>query len=167
MFLYLVIVVEINPTSQTLNGVSPFAGISHDNGSTLLVVLGDTEFHDGSLTRNSQLLVNLMLNGQTVCIPAKASLDVVALHGPVTRDNILDGGGQKMAVVRQTGCKRRTIIEGISRASFGQFNLSQEGIDFPPSLDDGLLFFREVDRHDCDGSPVRGGVSGQVLNEMV
>ena len=42
----LVIVVEIDPTSHTLNGCSPLRGVTHDNGSALGVVLCDTHVHD-------------------------------------------------------------------------------------------------------------------------
>jgi len=71
-----------------------------------------------------------------------------ALHGPVSGDNILDGGGKKMSVVRQARRERRTIVEIVSRAAFRQFYLSKEGVDIAPSLEDDFLFLGEVDRHD-------------------
>lgn len=98
--------------------MSPFSSVSHDDGTALLVVLGNTELHDGSLARDSQLLVDLVLNWETVSIPAETALDVEALHGPITGDNILDGRGKKMAVMRKTGSERRTVVESVARATF-------------------------------------------------
>jgi hypothetical protein len=144
----LVIIVEVNPATQSFDGVSPFCGIAHNNRTTLLVILGNTEFHDGSLSRDSKLLVNLMLDRKAMGIPTKATLDMKALHGPVSRDDILDGGGKKMSVVRQAGRERRSIVEIVSRAAFRQFYLSKEGVDLAPSLEDDFLFLGEVDRHD-------------------
>ena len=122
--------------------MSPFGSISHDDGAALLVVLGNTELHDGSLTRDSQLLVNLVLNWETVGIPAETALNVETLHGPVTGDDILDGRGEKMAVMRKTGSERRTIVESIARATFGQFNLEKE---------------RDVRNADREETPSRNG----------
>lgn len=56
-------------------------------------------------------------------IPSESSLDVVALHGPISRNNVLDGGGQQVTVVGETGSEWRAIIEGIRRSTFGQFQL--------------------------------------------
>jgi hypothetical protein len=64
-----------------------------------------------------------VLNRKTVSIPTEATLDMKALHGPVSGNNILDGGGKKMSVVRQAGRERRTIVEIVSRATFRQFYL--------------------------------------------
>jgi hypothetical protein len=46
-----------------------------------------------------------------------------ALHGPVSRDDILDGGGKKMSVMREAGRERRSVVESIARTTFRQFYL--------------------------------------------
>lgn len=103
--------------------MTPFSGVAHDNSATLLVVLGNAEFHDSCLAGDSQLLVNFVLDGQSMSVPAEATLNMEALHGPITGDDILDCGGQKMAIMGQSGCKGRSIVESVSRAALGEFNL--------------------------------------------
>lgn len=77
---YLVVIIKINPSSKTLDGLPPFSCVTHDNGSALFVVLADTKFHDGLLARDTQLLVNLVFDGKAMRIPAEAAFDMVALH---------------------------------------------------------------------------------------
>jgi len=60
-----------------------------------------------------------VLNGKTVCIPAEAALDIVAFHGPVSWDDILDGRSEKMAVMGQTGCERGAIVESVVWLALG------------------------------------------------
>lgn len=120
---YLVVVVKVDPTSQTLNGVSPFSGVTHDNRSAFFVVLGNAELHDSSLSGDTQLLLNLVLDGETVSVPTETSFDMISLHGPITRDDVLDGRGQQVTVVRQSGREWRSIVEGVSLATLGEFNL--------------------------------------------
>jgi len=88
-----------------------------------------------------------MLNRQTMSIPAEAALDMEALHGPVSRDDVLDGRGKQVAVVRQAGREWRTIVENIVGPALGQLDLTFKRLNLAPSLDDGLLFLGEVDRH--------------------
>ena len=85
----LVIVVEVNPSSESVDNSAPFRGESHDNLTAELVVLLDTEGFTLGRVSNLVNLVNLELNGQTVAIPTKATGNVVALHGSVASDDIL------------------------------------------------------------------------------
>lgn len=119
----LVVVVEVNPASQALNRGPPFRSVAHDNGAALLVVLCNSNLLHSSFSRNTQLLVNLVFNGESMSIPSKSSLDVIALHGPISRDDVLDGGRQQMAIVRKTGSEWRAIIECVRWATSGQFEL--------------------------------------------
>ena len=76
----LVVVVEVDPSAQTFDGVPPFSRISHHNGSALRIVLFDPHVLDRIACRNAQSLVDFVLNGETVGIPAEAATDVVAFH---------------------------------------------------------------------------------------
>lgn len=62
-------------------------------------------------------------------VPAETTLDMVSLHRPVTRDNVLDGGCQQMAVVRGTGSEGRAIVESVRLLLRRQFELPLESID--------------------------------------
>jgi hypothetical protein len=67
---------------------------------------------------------------RTVGVPAETTLDMVSLHRPVTRNDVLDGGCQQMAVVRGTGSEGRSIVEGVGLLLRRQFELPLESIDF-------------------------------------
>lgn len=71
------------------------------------------------------LLVDLMLNGQAVRVPAETPLNMEALHGPIPRDDVLDGGGEEVAIVWQASCERWSIIKGVERPAFGQLDLQR------------------------------------------
>ena len=114
----LVVVVEVDPATKPVDRVPPLGRISHDDGSALLVVLGDTNFPYGVATRHAELLVNLVLDGHTVGIPAKTALDITSVHGPVSWDDILNGGGQEMAIMGHARRKRRSIVEGVRLFAF-------------------------------------------------
>lgn len=110
---YLVVIVKVDPPSKAFDGMAPFGSVPHHDGPAFLVVLADTELCDSLLSRNSQLLVDLVLNGKAVGVPSKASLDVVALHGPVAGDDVFDGRGEQVSIVRKAGRKWRSIVEGV------------------------------------------------------
>jgi hypothetical protein len=48
---YLVVIVEIDPSPQSLDGVPPFRRICHDNGPALGIVLFDAHLLDGAARR--------------------------------------------------------------------------------------------------------------------
>lgn len=98
----LIVIVKVNPSAQPINGRSPFRREPHDNLPALRVVILDTKFHHRILSRDTKLLINLMFDGQAVGIPAKSSLDMIPFHGPVSRDDIFNSGGQEMAIMRKT-----------------------------------------------------------------
>lgn len=87
---YLVVVVKINPSAKTLNCMPPFGGIAHNNSAAFLVVLFNPELHDCFFSRYAQLLVDLVFNGKTMCVPPKTTLDMKSLHRPVSWYDVLD-----------------------------------------------------------------------------
>jgi hypothetical protein len=66
---------------------------------------------------------------RTVSVPAETTLDVVALHRPVTGDDVLDGRSQQVTVMRGAGSEGRAIVEGIGLLLRRQFELPLESID--------------------------------------
>jgi hypothetical protein len=73
--------------------------------------------------------VDLVLDGQTMAVPAEASGDVVATHGLVASDDILDGPSKDVAVVRQPRRKRGTVIENVLGFPLGELQLRLERVD--------------------------------------
>lgn len=103
--------------------MSPLLAEAHDDGAALGIVVFQANLHDGRLSGDAELLVDLVLDGQAVGIPAEATLDVEALHGPVSGDDVLDGRGQEMAIMRQAGRERGAIVEGVERSALGELDL--------------------------------------------
>ena len=62
----LVVVIEVDPTTEALNGLAPFVSIPHDDSATLSVVLLEAHLHNSGLASDTELLVNfvLLINSQ-------------------------------------------------------------------------------------------------------
>lgn len=56
-----------------------------------------------------------------MAIPAETARHVVACHGLVASDDVLDGAGEDVTVVREAGGEGRAVVEDIFRARFGAF----------------------------------------------
>ena len=61
-----------------------------------------------------------------MAVPAEAPCHVVAAHGLVARDDVLDRAGQEVTVVRQARRERRAIIKHVLRTALAQFKRSLE-----------------------------------------
>jgi hypothetical protein len=64
-----------------------------------------------------------------VGVPAETTLDMVSLHRPVARNDVLDGGCQQMTVMRGAGSEGRAIVESVGLLLRRQFELPLESID--------------------------------------
>lgn len=113
-------------------------------------------------TKNRQIWARQPLPSQTIQFntnPTETTLDVVSRSSSVTSDDVLDGTGEQVAIVRQTGRKRRAIVESVARQILGQLELAVECIERLPKLEDFELFLVKVDRRRDDswfGGEVQG-----------
>lgn len=78
-----------------------------------------------------------------MAIPAEATSNMVAPHGLVAGDNVLDSAGENVTVVRKTGSKRRTIVKDVLREGFSAGQLGLKGFDFRPERKDLFLMAGE------------------------
>jgi hypothetical protein len=114
----LVVIVEINPAPQSVNGLSPLGRISHDDGTALRVVLVNGHVQYILLALDAERFVDLVLNGKTMGVPAKATRNMVSLHVPVPRDDVLNGASQEMAIVgKSSGTGQHGIRHGEAQTS--------------------------------------------------
>ena len=58
-------------------------------------------------------------------------------------DDVLDGVGEYVAVVRESGGEQRTIVENVLQRVLSLFKLSLEGLDLRLEAKDFLLMFKE------------------------
>jgi len=80
-----------------------------------------------------------------VAVPAEAARDEVAGLRGVAADDVLDGAGGDVAVVRRAGGEGRPVVEGVGRQVPRLLQLLLEGVDALPVLQRRLLLLREVD----------------------
>mmetsp|Transcript_18800 Transcript_18800/g.42969 ORF Transcript_18800/g.42969 Transcript_18800/m.42969 type:complete len:376 (+) Transcript_18800:4408-5535(+) len=107
----LVIVFEIDPSSQPGDGGFPFFGVPHDDAPAGLVVLVNSHFQNLVAEFDVEHFVDFLLDGQTVAIPSRSPADLLAVHGRVTGDGVLDGTREDVTVMRQSRGKGGTVEE--------------------------------------------------------
>lgn len=139
----LIIVPKIDPSPSASNNLLPFLHIASNNAPAGLVVLTDPHFHNLFAARDVELLINLVLDGEAVAVPAEAARDVVAGHRLVARDDVLDGAGEYVAVVREAGGEGGAVVEDVLGEVLGESELSLEGFDFGPVVENLLLLLWE------------------------
>ena len=109
--------VEIDPTTQPRDGAAPLGHVTPDDAAAGIVVAGHTQLLDNVCRRRTKLFVDLVFDWQAVAVPAKAALDIAALHGPVARHDVFDGRADQMTVMWQSGREGRTVVEDVGRVA--------------------------------------------------
>lgn len=91
----------------------PLRCVSHDNFAAFSIVSLDTHFLNILRPSDVQLLVDLILDRETMRVPTEAAFNVEAtLVGPAG-DHIFHGSSKDVAIVRQPSGKGRSIIKGV------------------------------------------------------
>ena len=91
------------------------------------------------LSVEAKLLLHLDLHRQAVRIPSGLSRNILAFHGMVAGNGILDDTSQHMPDMRFTVCRRRSVIEHIHRRAFPLLYALLKNAVFLPELY-GFLF---------------------------
>jgi hypothetical protein len=85
----LVTVLKVDPSTSLFHNVLPLVGVLQDDGATLGVVLVDTHRHDVGFRCDVELLVDLMLDWETMGVPTETPLDMVTSRVGISRDDVL------------------------------------------------------------------------------
>ena len=137
--------VEVDPAAHARDGLAPLRDVLQHHRTALLVELVHAERLDLGRPRDAERVLRKGLDRQTVRIPAKAALHVLAAHGLVARDNVLDRAGEQVTVVRQPRRERRPVVELVAFLAL----ISREGLlehfGLGPILEHVLLHPRELD----------------------
>ena len=139
----LVVVVEVDPAAKPRDGAAPLGDVALDNGTAGGVVAGDAQLGDGLLGGHAEGLVDLLLDGQAVAVPAEAPLHVAALHRPVAGHDVLEHRSDEIAVVGQAGGEGRAVVEGVGLADGRLFQRTPEHVVFFPMREDAVLHLHE------------------------
>ena len=144
----LIAMLEIDPTCLTVHVVLPLVGVLEHGGTAGIIELVDAHFLDLIDRIDAQFLLGFKFGRQTVRIPTEHTIDLVALHGLVTRNHILGVTGQQVAVMRQTVGERRAVEEHefVLAVIAGRtaFNGLLESVVLLPIIKDGFFQLRET-----------------------
>ena len=93
---------------------------------------------------NAQRVLGQRFDGEPVGVPAEAAFHVIAPHGLVTGDHILDGPGQQVAVVGQPRGEGGAVVEDVFPAAFALREGFGENLLLFPEFEDLLLEFGKI-----------------------
>ena len=103
---------HINPVTHLVRQRLPLGGVLHHLLAASLVVLSDRDRLADRILGDAELLLDSQLYGQTVRIPASATIHTVAVHRLVATDDILDRARYDVVNARHPIGRGRTLIEG-------------------------------------------------------
>ena len=92
----------------------------------------DAERLDIGLAVEAELLLHRELDGQAVTIPARLTIDAVALHGTKAREDVFEDASLDVVGTRHAVGGRRAFVEGPARAVLGALPGFGEGIALSP-----------------------------------
>ena len=104
-------ILQINPVAHLVGKLSPFVRVHHDILSACVVVFVNADFLADVFLRDSEALLHAQLYWQTVSVPTCLTLYLIALHGLVSQEHILDGTAHDMVNARMSVGRRRTLKE--------------------------------------------------------
>jgi hypothetical protein len=85
----LVIVIKVDPATHALDSSAPLGRVAHDDRAAFRIILVDPHREHVRARRDSEFLVDLVLDGYAVRVPAKAPRYVETGDMCVARDDVL------------------------------------------------------------------------------
>ena len=139
----LVVVVEVDPATHARHRLAPLGDVLQHHRTALLVEFVDAELLDLGRAGDAEGVLRKGFDREPVRIPAEATFHVLAAHRLVTRDDVLNRTGEKMAVVRQAGGKGRTVVKLIALLALVLLQRLLERRILFPEREDTLFHRRE------------------------
>ncbi|KAI3485374.1 hypothetical protein L1887_51348 [Cichorium endivia] len=115
-------------------------GVGHDADALVDEALGVERLEDPPYG-----LHEVDVHGLVAVSQPKRRVDIVAGGVGVSGDNVLDGAGEEMAVVGQTGGEGRAVVEAEGFPALGLLERGLEGVDGTPVSDDLFLLGGEAE----------------------
>src|SRR6185437_14916001 len=140
----LVVVVEVDPAGLPGDVLLPLLGVPEYGVAAGLVEGLDAHLEDVGLAGDTEQPFCFDLGGQAVRVPAEPAVHLVAAHGLVARDDVLDVAGQQVAVVREPVGERRAVVEDELAAVVTVLDALLEGSVRVPVSERPLLKLWEV-----------------------
>ena len=110
---------EVDPVAHPLGHLGEGVDVAYDALAAAGVELGDAVRLDLALDPEAELLLHGQLDGQAVAVPAGLARDVVALHRPVAREQVLEDARLDVVGARHAVGGRRALVEHPRLAALG------------------------------------------------
>ena len=158
-------VVHVHPEAHPLGHALPVADVAHDRLAAAPGELLDPHLAlDAGLVEDPELLLDLVLDGQAVGVPARPARAVVAAHGLVAGKHVLEGAGEHVVEPRPAVRGRRTFVPDVEGPAFGLALAGLEHLPGAPPLEDLFLdphtVVAAVDFAKAHDAPPGGGDRG-------
>jgi len=140
----LVVAVEVHPASGARHDAAPFLRVAEHRGAAGLVEVGDAEALDICLGVEAEILLDEVLDGQSVAIPAEASVHLVALHRLEAGNDVLDRAGHEVAEVGKSRGEGGAVVEHEFLLSLALRDRPEENVLGFPKADRLLFGFGEA-----------------------
>ena len=151
--------VEVDPVPHAGGQLGEGVGVAGHRLAALGVELGDAVRLDVLLAGEAQLLLDGELDREAVAVPAGLAGDVVALHRPVAREDVLEDAGLDVVGAGHAVGGRRALVEDPLGAALGLLQAALEDLVVLPEGED--LVFEGGEVHLC-GDGVVGGHRGRL-----
>lgn len=155
--------VEVDPVAHPLGELGELVGVAGDRVAAPGVELGDAVRLDVLLAGEAQLLLDGQLDRQAVAVPAGLAGDVVALHGPEAREDVLEDAGLDVVGAGHAVGGRRALVEDPLGTTLGLLQAAPEHLLVLPEAEDLVLERGQVDLR---GDGVVAGHGGVYLRRM-
>ena len=133
-------VVHVHPEAHPFGHALPVADVAHDRLAAAPGELLDPDLAlDAGLVEDPELLLDLVLDGQAVGVPARPARAVVAAHGLVAGEQVLEGAGEDVVEARPAVRGRRPLVPDVEGSAFGLALAGLEHLLGAPPLEDLLL----------------------------
>ncbi len=135
---------HVDPVAHAAGEVFPFAGILHHLAAAGGVVVIDRDFLADVLLGDAEILFNAKFDGETVGVPTGLAFHLIALHGLVAAENVLDGAGQDVVNAGFAIGGGRTFEKYERGATFAFRHCAGKHIFISPLFKDGIIDFRQL-----------------------
>ena len=126
---------HVREISHLLGHIGPHLSVFEYGFTALLVEFLDTVLLDVLLSAESEFLLDLDLNRQSVSIPAAFTLYLESLHCLIPVDGVLESPCHHVVDARLAVSCRRSFIENERRRAFPCLYAKVEHVEFVPSFD--------------------------------
>ena len=111
-------VLKVNPVAHLVGELRPLVGVHHHILAAGVVIVVHAYLLAYILFGYAERLLHRQLYRQTMSIPSCLALNLIALHGLVSEERILDSTTHHVVYARMSVGRRRTLVENELRTTF-------------------------------------------------